>query len=145
MYSNNEYNEYTPSTKTPQVPFVISPSCSSPTPVCPPKATTDLLSVIPHQYAFLMIVLGWCKSNCGFCIVENCPQEGMATHSSILAWRIPMDRVAWWSIVHGVAESDMTEWLCIVQHWNTFLNKCSYVIHHVHHFNVHFMLYLFFC
>ena len=28
-------------------------------------------------------------------------EEGMATHSSILAWRIPMDRGAWWTIVHG--------------------------------------------
>ena len=28
--------------------------------------------------------------------------EGMATHSSILAWRIPMDRGAWWDTVHGV-------------------------------------------
>ena len=26
----------------------------------------------------------------------------MATHSSILAWRIPMDRGAWWATVHGV-------------------------------------------
>ena len=31
--------------------------------------------------------------------------EGMATHSSILAWRIPMDRGAWWATVHGVAKS----------------------------------------
>ena len=29
----------------------------------------------------------------------------MATHSSILAWRIPMDRGAWQAIVHGVAKS----------------------------------------
>ena len=29
----------------------------------------------------------------------------MATHSSILAWRIPMDRGAWWTRVHGVAKS----------------------------------------
>ena len=36
----------------------------------------------------------------------------MATHSSILAWRIPRDRGAWWAIVQGVAESDMTEQLC---------------------------------
>ena len=28
----------------------------------------------------------------------------MATHSSILAWRIPMDRGAWWVTVHGVAQ-----------------------------------------
>ena len=31
--------------------------------------------------------------------------EGMATHSSILAWRIPMDRGAWWATVHRVAKS----------------------------------------
>ena len=29
----------------------------------------------------------------------------MATHSSILAWRIPMDIGAWRAIVHKVAES----------------------------------------
>ena len=28
-------------------------------------------------------------------------EEGMATHSSILAWRIPMERRAWWATVHG--------------------------------------------
>ena len=33
------------------------------------------------------------------------PLEGMATHSSILAWRIPMDRGAWWATVHGVTLS----------------------------------------
>ena len=32
-------------------------------------------------------------------------QEGMATHSSILAWRIPMERGAWWATVHGVEKS----------------------------------------
>ena len=32
-------------------------------------------------------------------------EEGMATHSSILAWRIPLDRRAWWATVHGVAKS----------------------------------------
>ena len=32
-------------------------------------------------------------------------EEGMATHSSILAWRIPMDRGAWWATVFGVAKS----------------------------------------
>ena len=32
----------------------------------------------------------------------------MATHSSILAWRIPMDRGAWWATVHGIAESAST-------------------------------------
>jgi len=32
-------------------------------------------------------------------------EEGMATHSSVLAWRIPVDRGAWWATVHGVAKS----------------------------------------
>ena len=32
-------------------------------------------------------------------------EKEMATHSRILAWRIPMDRGAWWAAVHGVAKS----------------------------------------
>ena len=32
-------------------------------------------------------------------------EEEMATHSSILAWRIPMDRGAWRATVHRVAKS----------------------------------------
>ena len=31
--------------------------------------------------------------------------EAMATHSSILGWRIPKDRGAWWATVHGVTKS----------------------------------------
>ena len=37
----------------------------------------------------------------------------MATHSSILAWRIPMDRGVWWATVHGVTELDTTERLSL--------------------------------
>ena len=33
----------------------------------------------------------------------------MATHFSILAWRIPMDRGAWRATVHGMKEQDMIE------------------------------------
>ena len=36
---------------------------------------------------------------------EDPLEEGMATHSSILAWRVPMNREAWWAIVHRVAKS----------------------------------------
>ena len=36
---------------------------------------------------------------------EDPLKEGMATHSSILAWRIPMDRESWQAAVHGVAKS----------------------------------------
>ena len=33
------------------------------------------------------------------------PEKGKDYHSSILAWRIPMDREAWWAIVPGVTKS----------------------------------------
>ena len=38
--------------------------------------------------------------------VQSQPLEGgLASHSSILAWRIPMDRGAWQAAVHGVAKT----------------------------------------
>ena len=36
---------------------------------------------------------------------EDPLEEGMAAHSSILAWRIPMDREAWQVTVHRIAKS----------------------------------------
>ena len=36
---------------------------------------------------------------------EDPLEKEMATHSGILAWRIPMDRGAGWATVHGVAQS----------------------------------------
>ena len=36
---------------------------------------------------------------------EDPPEEGMATHSSITAWRIFMDRRAWQAAIHRVANS----------------------------------------
>ena len=36
---------------------------------------------------------------------EDRLKEGMATRSSIFAWRIPTDRGAWEATVHGVAKS----------------------------------------
>ena len=36
---------------------------------------------------------------------EDLLEEGMATHSSILAWRIPMDKGAWRATVYGVTKS----------------------------------------
>ena len=32
-------------------------------------------------------------------------EQDLTTHSSILAWRIPMDRGAWWATVHGIAKN----------------------------------------
>ena len=36
---------------------------------------------------------------------EDPQEEGMATHSSILAWRIPMNRGAWWAADHSITKS----------------------------------------
>ena len=36
--------------------------------------------------------------------LEDPLEEGMGTHSSIPAWRIPMDRGAWWATVHRVTK-----------------------------------------
>ena len=36
---------------------------------------------------------------------EDLLEKGLATHSSVLAWRIPMDRGAWWATVHEVTKS----------------------------------------
>ena len=53
---------------------------------------------------------------------EDSLEEGMATHSSILAWRIPMDRGAWQATYSpwGHKESDNTERMSIAhaQEWN---------------------------
>ena len=40
---------------------------------------------------------------------EDPLEKEMATHSSILAWRIPLDRGAWRATVRGVAKSPI--WL----------------------------------
>ena len=40
---------------------------------------------------------------------EDPLEEGMTTNSSIFAWRIPIDRGAWWAAIRGVTESDVTE------------------------------------
>ena len=47
---------------------------------------------------------------------EYALEECLATHSSILAWRIATDRGPWRATVHGVAESDTTERLSTTQH-----------------------------
>ena len=47
---------------------------------------------------------------------EDPLEKEMATHSSILAWRIAMDRGAWQAIVHGVGkELDTTERLSLTK------------------------------
>ena len=55
----------------------------------------QMVKNLPAMWETWVQSLGW----------EDPLEEGMATHSSILAWRIPMDRGAWWVILHGVAKS----------------------------------------
>ena len=42
---------------------------------------------------------------------EDALEEGMETHSSILTWRIPVDRGAWRAAVFGVTKSQI--WLSV--------------------------------
>ena len=51
---------------------------------------------------------------------EDPLEKEMATHSSILAWRIHMGRRAWQATVHGVAKSDTIE---VTQHTHTHGDK----------------------
>ena len=51
---------------------------------------------------------------------EDPLEEVMATHSSILALRIPMDRGAWWATVCGVIQSWTSQkWLSLHVHTGT--------------------------
>ena len=50
---------------------------------------------LPAMRVISVQSLGW----------EDPLEESTAIHSSILAWRILMDRGAWWATVHGVAKS----------------------------------------
>ena len=54
---------------------------------------------------------------------EDLLEEGIATHSTILAWRIPMDREAWWATVHGVTKSRSNEQLSTAQQQS---KTCNY-------------------
>ena len=49
----------------------------------------------PAMWETWVLSLGW----------KDPLEEGMATHSSTLAWRIPTDRGAWRAAVHGVSKS----------------------------------------
>ena len=38
-------------------------------------------------------------------VLITCSEKAMAPHSSTLAWKIPLDRGAWWVAVHGISKS----------------------------------------
>ena len=56
---------------------------------------------------------------------EDSLEKKMATHYSTLAWRIPMDKGAWWATVSGDAESDKIEQVtqAKIEIKNIFLHK----------------------
>ena len=55
----------------------------------------QMVKNLPAMWETWVQSLGW----------EDPLEEGMATHSSVLAWRIPTDRGAWRAIVHRVTKS----------------------------------------
>ena len=65
---------------------------------------------LPATWETWLQSLGW----------EDPLEESMATHSNILAWRIPMDRGAWRATVPGITESDTTERLSTAQGHSMF-------------------------
>ena len=56
---------------------------------------TQIVKNLPAMRETWVGSLGW----------EESLEEGIATHSSILSWRIPMDRGVWWTAVHGVTKN----------------------------------------
>ena len=54
-----------------------------------------MVEYLPTMQEIWVRSLGW----------EDTLEEGMATHSSILSWRIPMDRGAGWTTVHEITKS----------------------------------------
>ena len=65
----------------------------------------QMVKNLPAMWETWAPSLGW----------EDPLEEVMATHSSILARRIPMDRGAWQATVLGVAESDPNKRLSTAQ------------------------------
>ena len=66
---------------------IISYSCAS--------LVAQLVMNPPAMQEAWIQYLGW----------EDPLEEGMATHSRILAWKIPRDRSTWRATVHGVTKS----------------------------------------
>ena len=112
-----------------------------------------LSNQLPASFFFSLRRLSWLWGFPGSQLVKNPPtmwktwvqslgweyplEEGMATHSSILAWRIPMNRGVCWATVHGVSKS--WTWLSdSAQHKVAFIPT-------IHLFIYWFCIYLFGC
>ena len=61
----------------------------------PDKMVAQMVKNLPAMWETWVLSLSW----------EDSLEEGMANHSSVLAWRIPMDRGAQWATIRGVTKS----------------------------------------
>ena len=88
-----------------------------------PSSLTSLVAQtvknLPTKRETIVQSLGW----------EDLLEKDMATHSSILAWKKPIDGGAWWATVHGVAKS--RTWLRDF----TFTFTLLYVSYQLRHWN----------
>ena len=73
--------------------------------ICRASLEARMVKNPPAMWEIRVQFLGW----------EDPLEDGMATHSSIPARRILMDRGAWWATVHGVSKS-RTEQVSTAQH-----------------------------
>ena len=75
----------------------------------------QLVKNLPAREEIWVPSLGW----------EDLLEKGMATHSSVFACRIPMNRGAWQAAVHGgLKELDTTEPLSTAQHRGVLCLGC---------------------
>ena len=61
----------------------------------PTSLVAQMVRNLPAMWETWVQSLGW----------EYPLEQGTVTHSSIPAWRIRMDRGAWWVVVHGVTKN----------------------------------------
>ena len=59
-----------------------------------------MVKKLPAMQETVVRSLGW----------EDSLEQGIATHSSILAWKIPWTRGAWWARVHGGSQTVRHNW-----------------------------------
>ena len=67
---------------------------------------------------------------------EDRLEEGRATDFCILAWRIPMDRGAWWASTCGHKKSDTTEQLSICRYIHHIFTHSSSVDGYLGYFHI---------
>ena len=84
----------------------------------------QMVKNLPVMREICVRPLGW----------EDPLEEGMATHSSIFAWRIPRDGGAWRVTVHGGRKgSDMNERLSTAyDYMSMYTSICIYVYVYIH-------------